>query len=194
MVFQSGRGQFGMSTRQPADPKTPSPVDCHVRAEESYFGLSWLPLPMLSLPVTQTPGSSMTRGLCLDLAGWLFLPVEETSLRTLTQTHVLTLTKNVCTVVFLSYRLVCELCSETSVCYQQNGKILIRWWENYDNFNNPLIMLLSKKKANICWWLCCFSHFNTLSWTHFWRCHLGLLQRAFFFYLCDMLRTEQFIN
>lgn len=45
--------------------------------------------PLLSLPITQTPGSSMTRGLCLDLAGWLFLPAEETSLRT--QTHVLTL-------------------------------------------------------------------------------------------------------
>lgn len=69
MAIWSFREQLGTQTRQSADPKALSLVDCHVRAEESYFGLSWLPLPLLSLPVTQTPGSSMTRGLCLELAG-----------------------------------------------------------------------------------------------------------------------------
>lgn len=53
--------------RQPSDPEALSSVDCHVKTEESYFGLSWLPLPLPSLTVTQTSASNLTRGLCLDI-------------------------------------------------------------------------------------------------------------------------------
>lgn len=110
ILIWSFRGQLGMWTRQHADPEALSSVDCHVGAEESYFGPSWLPLPLLSLPVTQTPASSMTRGLCLDLAGWLFLPAEETSLRALTHRHTYShWPKSVCVCV-------CDWVSEEHVC------------------------------------------------------------------------------
>lgn len=110
------------------------PNDCHVRAEESYFGLSWLPPPpadppLLSLPVTQTPGSSSTRGLCLDLTGRLFLPAEETSLRRLTHRHtysqcpqmcvqIFTVhTKNTCKRKAADYIHVFFACGSNKMCY-----------------------------------------------------------------------------
>lgn len=97
--------------------------------EESYFGLSWLPLPLLSLSITQTPGSSMTRGLCLDLAGWLFLPAEETSVGTLTRTHARTHTRARAQTHTHSHWLkMCVLLSfwdrHFCISWQQKGQIL----------------------------------------------------------------------